>query len=233
MKEVKNILIGNDVVDLNHTDCRDVFARERFLHRVFTVEELAQINESANPVTALWLYWAAKESAYKALSGAYRDIHFSWQSYHVDQIDNVVRFQDHVLNVHSLVHPDGHVHVVCAAIDSNGKHAASLDPGMIEKIHELYSRVELKESAKALSNHENLISPDIDSILVRELTLRFAGDIYSDLHDFTFFESEGRGSGVGPSIVEKKQGLRIPVSLSHHGRFLAVALSPITKIKEV
>ena len=61
--------VGNDVVDLKESDNRGKSGDDRFLGRVFTVEERELIAQAAAPDTLLWALWAAKEAAYKAVSG--------------------------------------------------------------------------------------------------------------------------------------------------------------------
>ncbi|MBE0557548.1 MAG: 4'-phosphopantetheinyl transferase superfamily protein, partial [Proteobacteria bacterium] len=61
--------VGNDVVDLNEPDNRGKSGDDRFLGRVFTAEERELIARAAAPNTLLWSLWAAKEAAYKAVSG--------------------------------------------------------------------------------------------------------------------------------------------------------------------
>ena len=61
--------VGNDVVDLKEPDNRGKSGDDRFLARVFTAEEREQIAQAAAPDTLLWSLWAAKEAAYKAVSG--------------------------------------------------------------------------------------------------------------------------------------------------------------------
>jgi hypothetical protein len=61
--------VGNDVVDLKDPENQGKSGDERFLARVFTFEEREQIAQAAAPDTLLWSFWAAKEAAYKAVSG--------------------------------------------------------------------------------------------------------------------------------------------------------------------
>jgi phosphopantetheinyl transferase (holo-ACP synthase) len=61
--------VGNDVVDLKESDNRGKSGNNRFLGRVFTAEERELIARAAAPDTLLWSLWAAKEAAYKAVSG--------------------------------------------------------------------------------------------------------------------------------------------------------------------
>jgi len=61
--------VGNDVVDLKDPENQGKSGDDRFLARVFTAEERELIARAAVPETLLWALWAAKEAAYKAVSG--------------------------------------------------------------------------------------------------------------------------------------------------------------------
>jgi phosphopantetheinyl transferase (holo-ACP synthase) len=62
-------VIGNDIVDLRLSGNRGKSGDRRFLDRVCTPEEKAFIGEFADHSDRrLWVVWAAKEAAYKALA---------------------------------------------------------------------------------------------------------------------------------------------------------------------
>jgi len=59
-------MIGNDVVDLAHPATRPGAQHPRFDARVFTGAERAALAQSPGAERLRWIFWAAKESAYKA-----------------------------------------------------------------------------------------------------------------------------------------------------------------------
>lgn len=59
-------MVGNDVIDLADPEAWPDACHPRFDARVFTAAERATIAASPAPARARWIYWAAKESAYKA-----------------------------------------------------------------------------------------------------------------------------------------------------------------------
>lgn len=60
--------LGNDIVDLADPRHRGKAREKRFLDRVFTPTEQADIGAALDPDAALWLRWAAKEAAFKTVS---------------------------------------------------------------------------------------------------------------------------------------------------------------------
>lgn len=58
-------MIGNDIVDLSIARS-DAWSDLRYLNKVFSISEQAQIGISENPNETLWLLWSMKESSYKA-----------------------------------------------------------------------------------------------------------------------------------------------------------------------
>ncbi|MEM9176449.1 MAG: 4'-phosphopantetheinyl transferase superfamily protein [Myxococcota bacterium] len=58
-------MIGNDVVDLEDLDARPETYRPRFDERVFDPAERRSIAKDADPHLRRWAHWAAKEAGYK------------------------------------------------------------------------------------------------------------------------------------------------------------------------
>jgi len=64
--------IGNDIVDLAHPQAIARYEDHRFISRVLTPAEQKKLRSSSFPNQCLWSFWAAKESAYKAVSRSFR-----------------------------------------------------------------------------------------------------------------------------------------------------------------
>ena len=62
--------LGNDIVDLTDPRHSGKAREHRFLRRVYSHKEQDEIRSSKNPDLALWIRWAAKESAFKTVSKA-------------------------------------------------------------------------------------------------------------------------------------------------------------------
>ncbi|MFA5180566.1 MAG: 4'-phosphopantetheinyl transferase superfamily protein [Syntrophales bacterium] len=73
--------IGNDIVDLTSPDSIGKSRDRRFIARVFTPEEQERIERSEFPDTTLWMLWAAKEAAFKAVSKLKPGLSFIHRAY--------------------------------------------------------------------------------------------------------------------------------------------------------
>ncbi|MEI7638026.1 MAG: 4'-phosphopantetheinyl transferase superfamily protein [Syntrophus sp. (in: bacteria)] len=73
--------IGNDIVDLTSPDSIGKSLDRRFIARVFTPEEQERIDRSDSPDTTLWMVWAAKEAAFKAVIKLKPGLSFTHRAY--------------------------------------------------------------------------------------------------------------------------------------------------------
>jgi phosphopantetheinyl transferase (holo-ACP synthase) len=58
-------MIGNDIVDLALAKKESNWQRDRFLDKIFTVNEQLLIANAENPEIMVWNLWSRKEAAYK------------------------------------------------------------------------------------------------------------------------------------------------------------------------
>ena len=80
--------IGNDIVDLTSPDSIGKSLDRRFIARVFTPEEQERIDRSESPDATLWMLWAAKEAAFKAVSKLKPGLSFIHRAYAVTSTPN-------------------------------------------------------------------------------------------------------------------------------------------------
>lgn len=64
-------MIGNDIVDLHSPWVGQKHRDQRFLKKAFTKKERAAIYRAPDPCVMLWMLWACKEAAYKAVSRSF------------------------------------------------------------------------------------------------------------------------------------------------------------------
>lgn len=221
-------ILGNDVVDLGDPDSRGVLKNRPFLDRVFVPAErelLANVIEGElEPGQAerlAWALWAGKEAAYKALLAARNDLIWSPRRF-VVRLDRSGNLSPAGLAPGSLSGLVGHeagdcvhfscefapglVHAVCfGKREATGRYAVP-PPGS-------------RDIPRPVSAVESLPAGADESTAVRELAVRLlqkekggaAPRIEGDLP--RFYGAAGR--------------LELPLSLSHHGSYVAAALLPL------
>ena len=81
-----NTTLGNDIIDLSQPDIFTKHSDQRFLQRVFSIQEQAAIQNSKNSSHVLWSIWAAKEAAYKACQKQNLDLIFAHKKFSVSDI---------------------------------------------------------------------------------------------------------------------------------------------------
>lgn len=229
-------MIGNDVVDLKDIDSTDILSNTRFIQRVFTPEEQSAINNSRNSLQTLWTFWAMKESAFKALSAHIPDLMFQWKRFQCDIDFHIVTYDSYALPVKSMI-TDEYIHIQCGGKilnDNNDAYEKLIAYGQ-ELIRYAYTvslygyllqrPVEKHadsafffKSASSTSNNANS-----DSQLVRELLLESASQLFGvSPRDMEIQIRDGKRRI--PRLYVKGKGI-YPVSMSHHGRFLAAAIA--------
>ncbi len=191
------MLIGNDIVDLKDIDSYPPSENERFLSRVFTDAEQEYIKNSANPKRTLWMCWAVKESAYKAWKRAYPRIVFSPVSLKID-------FEKRKI----LHHHYGRLHYKTEEKAGDFVAVYVYKP-RTEKTAKIYHWIgEVSKLAKDHSYNS--------SIAARILVAEKLSSIYS-----VSPESIEVTKSLPPEVINKKDGWKSPVSLSHHGRYVS------------
>ena len=208
-------LLGNDVVDLDDPDSRDIQNDSRFLSRVFTDTERASI--AAADVHAhrrAWTLWAAKEAAYKALLPARSELVWSPLAFAVEPEGNGedaeagatgevasghVRHADGDRLAFSVHGTSGYLHVICVGRVTSSAACLPLAPGSAGIIHACEP-----------------VPPGRDeSTAVRELAVAL----------FTRIQGVGALQVTGdiPRFVRDGRPVDAPLSLSHHGRYHGAA----------
>ena len=224
------IVLGNDIVDLSDPDSDPAGLHPRFLARAFGPEELAtiqgrgrgprQLGGEADALD-LWTRWAGREAAYKALRQYHSELVCSWPEFEVELFPErqlTVRHPLGRLAGMALQIPAGVVHVVCtgdaAAMPESPAHPGGQAP--ISPNTETLQRVRV--FAAELRPEANQPGGPPESELLRV----WARERLVELLQLT-----------QPTVIlDTREGIpylavngirRGTLSLSHHGRFLALA----------
>lgn len=192
-------MIGNDVVDLAQADTRDGAQHPGFDRRVFDADERAAIAADGEPRRRRWMFWAAKEAAYKALRRSQPRFVFAPRSMHV-ALD-----QDGCGRVDT---PGGPLAVRVAALDDAVSALATAPDTPIEAIseHALPARTPSDPPVD-----RDAIRAALGRALCQEAVLR-------GYPDAALLQRRGR-------IPSLRVGAKcFPVSISHHGRLARAAV---------
>jgi len=192
-------LIGNDIVDLRDADAQPGARHPRFDARVFCAAELAALAASSAPNRLRWVFWAAKEAAYKVARKLDAASVFSPSQFAVElesEPVGVVAFGPERLPFRVTEVPGG-VHVVATHLSARRSRI-------------LMGSRELTDAAS-----RDVAAP---GLAVRELALSQLSSCWPDSPGLAVAQ-EGR------IPVLESGGVRLDadLSLSHHGRWVAFA----------
>ena len=189
-------MIGNDVVDLGDSEVQAAGRHPRWDARVFSPPELEALRASGAPNRLRWIFWAAKEAAYKVARKLDRRIVFSPPRFQV-RLDATLR--GHVR------HPGGTLPVMVN--EAQGRlHAIASD--------EVPDASELLEQVIAWDGDAVLAGKALRARVRRELATHFA---------LPAEELEIDRIGRIPVVRVAGRPLDVDLSLSHHGGFVAFA----------
>jgi len=215
--------IGNDVVDLAKARSSLSVRRERFIERVCAPPERVCVARSKNPDLTLWAIWAAKEAAYKIALRRDVDTAFIKHDFIVEHpplaeaesaCEGAVQFSGMRIPVRWVV-------------EKQAIHCVGAWPCESARLNAVKSMLGLQDD-EAL-DQETLSQKELDSARsapsrkVRQLAkklLRAQGVV-----DVDIVRPRDPDRWRAPRLWRGgEELLNSGVSLSHHGRFVAVAL---------
>jgi phosphopantetheine--protein transferase-like protein len=207
--------VGNDVVDLKARATAGRSKDDRFVSKVLTDPEKNVLNRCENPDSCLWAMWASKEASYKAISRTLPSICSSPRRYEVifEKKCHQLKWAGKVstpcgdVNVKVSL-GENHIHSIAkiglwppeSNLISRVFEIAPGSPQDAEPSHEQHSQSVRRAAAAAIAG---LLKTDQKNIIIKRC---------------------GSSARPGPPVahlieIDKK----IPISLSHHGRFGAFA----------
>ena len=210
--------IGNDVVDLKDTDSLDILQNHPFLQRVFTENELEFIHNANNPRAKAWGLWAAKESAYKTARQLNAKTIFSPKLYEVDPIKCIV-IRDKKSFIFTKTETTDYVHTESILQEENNMNNSNKNKKRtwIQSLQELIDNEEINiiaDNIKAYNEQSGYCRAFATWLLRNELGLPDG-----------YIHKESLGPRCPPELYNNQQKITdSAISLSHHGRFCAVAI---------
>lgn len=208
--------IGNDIVDLGHPDAIAKWKDSRFVNRVLTPAEQEQVRSSFCPDSFFWMFWAAKESAYKAISGIFPHVSSSPRRYEV-----FFGGRESPSFIHVMVTSPKTPVQVQAVIEKDFVHCLGIT-GLKQDFHNIETGI-----YRIIADNEiDRIMPEQESFLVRELAgKRIAAHAGVPVSEVQIRRKIIRNQPGPPEVYIKGEKSMISISLSHDGRFAAYALA--------
>lgn len=209
--------VGNDIVDLKEPENRGKSGDDRFLGRVFTALEREMVAGARSPDTLLWSLWAAKEAAYKAVSGRDPSVCSIPRRYPVLIDGGEAAERSDAAGAESclagrVITPRGEVALRISVTDDYVHAVAAGSPSVLAGI---IQRVACLDRAEAAGDESAFVRGQ----LVREIARRLDCPI-ADLAVL-----KGPSGSDAPRVFLRGRLLPADISLSHDGRFAAFALA--------
>lgn len=198
-------LIGNDIVDLLYFDT-PLYRHVRYISRLCSPSEARALRQSADGNRDLAILWSAKEAAYKLLANQLGLRHFVPREF----VTNFAGFETTANRVsletaygEAQAHVDVHVH-----------------ERWVHAIARFERRCAFDWRVEEISGWQSGgVTPDEESESVRELAAKLIAE-----HGWDGVSIDSK-NGIPRLKQAVDSGLRIDVSLSHHGYFVAAAIA--------
>lgn len=205
-------MLGNDVVDLSDPETRPETFRARFDERVFSPAERRAIAKDETPHARRWAHWAAKEAAYKLAKQVDASFVFSPITLCADYqnpqpVDGEIALRRGSLLLPRAVARGLRELEIRSFETANRVHAIALPRGtdweaVVHSVEEIPSGTDPSEAVRDLAR----------TAIARDLGIDVAR------------VSIGRRDKIPTALVDGARSL-LALSLSHHGRFVAFAMS--------
>jgi phosphopantetheinyl transferase (holo-ACP synthase) len=234
------MIVGNDVVDLTDPRVLGKASDARFLERIFTEEERAAIAAARDPDMELWRSWAAKETAYKAVSKlrgspptfAHRAFVVSWSRLREhDGLTGLrvgsVHFESTVIDIEATWDPKT-VHVIGWVGDTTHTRNAERFDHRLARLDEPAAAwsAPLTELERRLTPRELEAVHSRASLAVRiGARTAIAEALKIDEHRLEIVCPPGKPGRRPPAVLVDGEPATVDVSLSHDGDWIAWAFA--------
>lgn len=228
------LLLGNDIVDLNEAGITGKFYSARFVERVFSREEKSAISLSENPDLTLWMFWAAKETAYKIISKITGPPVFSYKKFKTTFRKKILKSKSKFEVVYDARQFQIELATNINYIHAVGAHANTSElPNYLlsEKVHQV-THSELKDWQNPNSWSEHFTKEELVSIHHAESALvRFhckklvAKELKVAPSRLQIIRPSKARMPQPPFLLLDNKQTEIDISLSHHGLWLGFCFS--------
>jgi len=224
--------VGNDIVDLKTPATQDKSSDLRFINRVFTAHEQETIHSSKVANRTLWVLWAAKETAYKLYSKVAGPPVFSHRSFQCaiektneqqSDFSIAVSYENEKIPVEVVTTPE-YVHATSARGDA---HNYLTDYGIRRLSPKDEERWQDRKAAESIFTElERSAIHNMASALVRYYCKRHLSALAGiAAQQWQIIRPTHEKKPQPPYLLLDGYRTDCDVSLSHHGIWLAWALS--------
>jgi phosphopantetheinyl transferase (holo-ACP synthase) len=184
-------MIGNDIVDLQKAGLESNWLRRGYLDKLFCRTEQELIFDSTDPDHMVWLLWSMKEACYK--------IHFRYNEIRCYQPKRII-CSNLMINKNCAsgqILYENRVYFSRSVINRNFVHTSAVSYYLIFKDLNVFIE-DCKEQNNFNDNYQKITSENT-------------------LLDYNIIKSHYNI----PYLQHRITGEKLPISLSHHGRFLS------------
>ncbi|MDI6726298.1 MAG: 4'-phosphopantetheinyl transferase superfamily protein [Smithellaceae bacterium] len=202
-------------MDLHSPEARGKCLDQPFAARVLTAAEEEALDRNGRRDLLLWLIWAAKETAFKAMSKAEGGLSFIPRRFQLD-LAGIPADLSSLGNWYGLVRtPGGEVYVKADATDDYVHVVGCTDGEALKRITAFCAAPGGDEAELPRSEESRLVrGTAIETLAV------YLGVSPTDLEIRRLPGVKGLGP---PLLYHKDTPAAVDLSLSHHGRYVAVA----------
>ncbi|MDO9264310.1 MAG: 4'-phosphopantetheinyl transferase superfamily protein [Desulfosalsimonadaceae bacterium] len=213
-------------MDLDTPEARGKSGDDRFMERVLTSNEQKSVRGSAHPNRLLWAFWAAKETAYKAVNKLHPDVSSAPGRYEVQlegegesapgvhAISGVVYTPRGPVPVRVMFAPD---YVHCIGGYSRSGNQDGIECGMEWGVGAIDTYPE-SDCNKSLSERESYAARFLAAS-------KIAGILHCHPQDIVITRQNHQSKSGLPKVYVKGKPAGLDISLSHDGRFAAFAVA--------
>ena len=193
-------MTGNDIVDIHLAAKETNWQRKGFLEKIFTPSEQSLINNTAAPQQMVWRLWTMKESAYKLYTRQQGGRFFAPGKHHCS------------INSGS-----------CGEVSINDQQYQTLTSTTSNYIYTIAKPVNDKtgDFINSCFDLPDITSEEQRAFLYNKILIEY--NRHSNMkNNALVFTKDGNGI---PWLSCKNESTKIPVSITHHGRFAAFTIN--------
>jgi phosphopantetheinyl transferase (holo-ACP synthase) len=191
---------GNDIVDITTAAAESNWKRKDFLEKIFTEQEQQYLLNAATPAQMVWKLWSMKESAYKIYTRQYGGRFFAPQK----------------LNCTLLNETIGQVIINNIAYQT----FTSTTKDYIYSIarQEVNNKKDFYNCSFAMPQQHYSAQ---QKFIYEKLIVQYADMKNGDKNNFEIIKEKNNI----PFLFCKKEKIKIPVSITHHGNYAAFTIN--------